>query len=186
MPPLDEDQLRAEAGELAKGMREGEGATAGDHAAPEGESPTDGAAGGAPGGDAGDGGEYIPNPARAIAGALKRALAFPLTRKVLPPRVLAVFDDATVEELADAVGQVVQIRAGAIARLLHAGGERFGPEAALTMVLLGIAYRIYEALEADQDAMRAAAARDVGSESAASERSADQRPKVDGDVVAPT
>lgn len=91
MPPLDGEQLGAEAAELLDDLAHADtpGAPPGG-AQPEPEPQLEQ--------------EHIPNPAPKIAGALKMARGNALVRKVTPPRVLAVFDDATCDALGDAIG----------------------------------------------------------------------------------
>lgn len=166
MPPVDGEQLAAEAVAL-KDELTGEGAAAGagqGDKVPEGESPAQGATGGAPG----DGSqpddfhqEHIPNPAPKIAATLKALRGNVLVIRLVPPKVRAVFDDMTCEQLGDALGPLALKYAPTVTPQLDAFMERWGVEINAAYVLGSVAWNVYGALEADQDAARAAAARDV-------------------------
>jgi hypothetical protein len=150
------DQLGAEARELEKDATpEGAAAGAGDgRGAPEQEPR---APGGAP--EA----EVIPNPAPAIAAVLTGARVY-LKRfgaSAYSPALADALDDATIVELSDALGAVaVKYKLNFMPEL-----ARFKEEGRAAMALGSIAWRVYQAANADGDAARAERARDVTPES---------------------
>lgn len=143
MPPLDAEQLAAEARELKRDQEradnppppEGEGGDAG--------GPQPGAAGDDAGAWPGaDQEATVENPAPVIAAALRKARDFPLAPRLVPPRMLAVFDDATIDELADALGALTVKYGPVLARWLNVT-ERYGPEAKAATVFLVIAFKLW-------------------------------------------
>lgn len=145
------DELRDEAADLERELNTaGEGAPAGSAStqgqvddgqrAPEGESPQSDAAAGA------SGGEFIPNPAPQLAAAFKAAVAFPLVRRMVPVNVLRVFDDSTIDQLADALGGVAQKYGPALARWMKAGDE-YGVELKAAAAIAGVAVQVWMALQ---------------------------------------
>lgn len=176
MPPLDEEQLAAEALELEA----------------ERQGPTGDADGKGPGPDAGSGDassseqQYIPNPAPKIAAGLKALRQNKLLARIVPPAALAVFDDATCEEIGGALGPLAMKYAPTIAPQLDALLARWGEEARALYVLGGVAWAVYVALAADPDAVRAASARDVSPGAAArGDTGRDPPPPGAGEPVAP-
>lgn len=158
MPPLDADQLAAEARELEKEISAGD-AGAGDAAQGNDQD----AAAGDPAQAQEQ--EHIPNPGPKIAGALKKARAAvqgnALLQRVIPPRAVAVFDDATCDAIGDAFGPLTLKYAPTMAPQLDAFMEKWGPECNAAWILGGVAWRLYGALSPDDEAARADAARDV-------------------------
>jgi hypothetical protein len=151
-----DEQLRA-TDTREEGAPPGAGAAASSKAAPEGASPSEGAAGGAPGAEPEP--EVIQNPAPAIAAVLTGARVY-LRRfgeSVHAPALADALDDATVAELADALGAV------AVKYRLHvpASLDRWRVELRAAVALGSVAWRVYQAANSDSDAARAARARDV-------------------------
>src|SRR5688572_25420094 len=101
MPPLADEQLDAEARALHEDMA----------APPGGTAEADGARADASAGTAEAGGEdlnqeHIPNPGPGIAATLKRARQLGIVQRLVSPKVLAVFDDTTCDELGEALGDL--------------------------------------------------------------------------------
>lgn len=151
-------QLGAEARELERDTsaetREREGATGGAAGAPQDEAKREGAPGSAPEV------EVVSNPAPLIAATLKGARDFPLTARVVPAHMLAQLDDATLDELAGALGELTVKHGPALARWFSVG-ERYAVEARAAKVFVGLALRLYLAAHADDEAARAGRAADV-------------------------
>jgi mono/diheme cytochrome c family protein len=149
-----DEQLRA-----TDTREEGAAAGAGDgQEAPDAAGQSHGAAGGAPGAEPEP--EVIRNPAPAIAAVLTGARAY-LRRfgelSGYSPAFADALDDASIAELADALGAVAVKH-----KLTVPAWFLIPPEETRLAVALGsMAWRVYESMHADTDAGRAARARDV-------------------------
>jgi len=150
------EQLGAEARELEKDAgaetREQAGAAAEAAGAPDSQQrEAQGAAGSAP--DA----EVIQNPAQHIAAALTLARDVPFLKALLPPAVIGALDDATIAELAGALGDLaVKYRWDFTPTF-----GRWKEELRALMVLGTVGVRVYQAMQGDSEAGRAARATDV-------------------------
>lgn len=163
MPPLDGEQLADEAGALKEELT-GEGAAAGagqGDKVPEGESPQHGATGGAPG----EGGsqpddfhqEHIPNPAPQLKAALIMARDFPLLARFVPKHVRVALSDENIAELSDSFGDLAVKHGWNIIP----GLDEWKEELRVVMALAVVSVAAVQAAQADPDAARAEAARDV-------------------------
>lgn len=104
----------------------------------------EGAAAGAPEPEAEP--QHVPNPAPMIRAALMRARSHKLAQKFLSARVLAVFDDATCDEVAEATGGIIQKHGAALAGWLD-GADEWKEELRFGWCLLGLSMALSEALD---------------------------------------